>query len=335
MRRQSRHRGAGWALVLAALVLVAAGVWWSLAGQPVGGRTRPQLFTIRAGETAGEVAAALGQRHLVRSALYVRLLSGLTGASSRLKAGVYLISPDLTPARILQMLVRGQVATRRLTVPEGFTVRQIASRLGAMDIVSSQAFLAAAMTYHNPYLPAGAQVLDPAEGYLFPTTYDLPYGISAKGVLTVMLAAFNRTFTPSLRNQAKAMGLSINQVTTLASMVQREAFLAKDVPLVAAVFLNRLHAQMALGSDATISYALNVPGNQLTRTDLASGSPYNTLHRLGLPPGPISNPGLAAILAVLHPAPVSYLYFFSLPDGQEIFSNTYAEQEQALKAAGY
>lgn len=330
-----RRPGVSWALALAIVVLALGWGWWAQAGQPEGGHGPAQLFTVQPGESASAVVSALGQHHLVRSTLYVSLLSQLIGASARLKAGTYMISPRWRPDRILQMMVLGQVAVHRLTLPEGYTVRQIAARLGALGIVPASTFMAVAMAYHNPYLPPGAPVLDPAEGYLFPSTYSLPYGISAQGVFATLVRAFNREFSPPLRAEAKAEGLSVNQVVTLASMVQREAFLAKDVPLVAAVFLNRLKAHMALGSDATISYALNVPGNQLTRTDLASSSPYNTLHRLGLPPGPISNPGLVAILAVLHPAPVSYLYFFSLPDGQEIFSNTYAEQEAALRAAGY
>lgn len=328
-----RRRMVAGGLVIA--LLVALGSWWWVSGQPVGGLQRSQLFTVRPGETAAQVASALAARHLVRSALYVRLFSGLIGASSRLKAGTYLLSGQLSTQSILALIVSGQVASRRLVVPEGFTVRQIAARLGQLGIVSATSFMAVARADHNPYLPAGAAVLDPAEGYLFPSTYQVPYGLSARGVLDILVSTFDRKFSLALRQEAKAEGLNVNQVVTLASMVQQEAFLAKDVPLVAAVFLNRLKAHMPLGSDATISYALGVPGNQLTAADLASQSPYNTLHTQGLPPGPISNPGLLAILAVLHPAHVSYLYFFSLPNGQEIFSNTYAEQQAARKAAGY
>lgn len=328
-----RRRAALGGLVVA--LALALGSWWWVSGQPVGGTVRTQLFTVRPGESAAQVATALAAHHLVRSALYVRLFSALTHAAGHLKAGTYLISGQISTASILALLVSGKVATRKLVVPEGFTVRQIAARLGQMGVVSAASFMTVAQAYHNPYLPTGAPVLDAAEGYLFPATYQLPYGISASEVLAVLAHTFQQKFSSALRSEARAEGLSVNQVVTLASMVQQEAFLAKDVPLVAAVFLNRMKANMPLGSDATISYALRVPGTELTATDLASKSPYNTLHTTGLPPGPISNPGLAAILAILHPAHVSYLYFFSLPDGQEIFSNTYAEQQAARKAAGY
>ncbi|MHB1981284.1 MAG: endolytic transglycosylase MltG [Sulfobacillus sp.] len=331
-----RKRAVAWvAGCLLIALAVAVGSWWWTSGQPVGGHFGAQLFTVRPGESASEVASALASRRLVRSALYVRIFSGMVGAAGRLKAGTYLISGRLSTQAILALIVSGQVASRRLVVPEGFTVRQIAGRLSQLGVVSAPNFLAVAMAYHNPYLSPGAAVLDPAEGYLFPSTYQLPYGISARQVFAILVATFDQKFAAALRQEASAEGLSVNQVVTLASMVQQEAFLAKDMPLVAAVFLNRLKAHMPLGSDATISYALGVPGNQLTGSDLASTSPYNTLHTQGLPPGPISNPGLATILAVLHPAHVSYLYFFSLPSGQEIFSNTYAEQQAARKAAGY
>lgn len=318
-------------VVVMAAVVVALGLGLS---SPLATKGRPEVVRVRPGESAGAVAQELQDRHLIKSALAFRLIGEFTGASARLEHGVYLVSPAMSPSAILRMMAEGRVATRTVTIPEGFTVDAIANRLGTSHITSTASFLAAVRAFSNPYLPAGAKVLDPAEGYLFPSTYRIPYGTSAKGVLGLLFATFRAKVPPSLLAQGKAVGLTPNGVVTLASIVEKEAGSARDLPIVAAVFENRMKKDMPLGSDATLVYALGVTGGNLTVSDLQSPTPYNTLHTPGLPPGPIASPGLAAIEAVLHPSRVTYLYFFSLPDGTDVFSNTYAEQVAAEKKYG-
>lgn len=319
------------ALVVAVVVVVAVGLSLS---SPLAAGGRPVLVRVRPGESAGAVAQGLKARHLIKSALAFRLIGEFTGASARLEHGVYLVSPAMSPSAILRMMAQGRVATRTVTIPEGFTVDEIARRLGSSHVTLAASFLVAVRAFSNPYLPAGAKVLDPAEGYLFPSTYRIPYGTSAKGVLGLLFATFRAKVPSSLLAQGKAMGLDPNEVVTLASIVEKEAGSSRDQPTVAAVFENRMKRGMPLGSDATLVYALGVEGGNLTVSELNAPTPYNTLHTPGLPPGPIASPGLAAIKAVLHPSPVTYLYFFSLPDGTDIFSNTYAEQVAAEKRYG-
>jgi UPF0755 protein len=315
-------------MLFLAMVAAVVALVWSGLGAPVAKRAAARVFTVAPGWGTGEIAAALARLHLIRSALYFRVLADLSGRARQLEAGVYLLSPAESPAKILDLLATGRTAVHRVTIPEGYTAAEIAARLATDHVVSAAAFLQAAHRFRNPYLPPHAKVRDPAEGYLFPATYAIPYRTSAEGVLRLMFATFRRQVTPQDVAAARREHLSVNAWVTLASIVERETRLARERAVVAAVFLNRLRRHMPLQSDATVLYAIG-GGSTLTAADLHRPSPYNTYLVPALPPGPIANPGLGALMAVLHPARVAYLYFVGRPDGSHIFSDTYAEQLHA------
>jgi UPF0755 protein len=315
-------------LLLATFVTTAFLVWNDLA-TPLNPQAKERLFVVHPGWDAAEIARALARQGFIRSALVFRVLARLSGRGKDLEAGSYLISPSQTPAAILALLAEGRTAVRRVTIPEGFTVAEIAQRLASRHIVSKAAFLAAARHFANPFLVKSHPVRDPAEGFLFPATYAIPVGLSARDIVRLMFDTFRAEVSPAEVRLARKEGLSVDAWVTLASIVERETRLARERPLVAAVFLHRLRIGMPLQSDATVLYALGARGPSLDAHDLQVASPYNTYAHRGLPPGPIANPGLASLQAVLHPARVGYLYFVGRPDGSHIFSDTYQEQLQA------
>lgn len=319
--------------LLAALVVIAALGWsyafWTTAGTPVSPRAPQRLVRIEAGATLATVANRLQQREIIRSALYMRLYADETGSAADIQAGVYLLSGRESTAEILRQLVQGDVAARKLTIPEGFTVSDIAFLLHRLGIAQTADFVAAARTFPNAFIPKGSPVRYELEGYAFPSTYKIPYDTSASAVAEILFTQWESEFTPAMREEAAKEHLSVNQVMTLASLVEREAKLERERPIIAAVFLNRLRLGMPMQSDPTVAYALSRPLAAVTLKDERYASPYNTYYVKGLPPGPICNPGLPSIEAVLHPAHVGYLYFYGLPNGSHIFSYTYQQQLQA------
>lgn len=313
------------------MVAAGAGLVETL-GEPVapGSHVRA-LVVIPSGSGAFGVGQALARGGLVRSAAYFDTVAFLSGASTRLEAGTYLLGPGMSPSAIVQKLVAGDTATVRVTVVPGTTVTEVAATLARAHLFSAGSFLAYARTAKPP--PGFAEppgVRDPLEGFLYPDTYKIPLGSTPAQVVALMETAFEAAFPASDQKLAVREGLSPLEVLTLASIVEREARFASERPTIAGVFMNRLHDHMPLQSDATVLYAARVvPGAPLTAKDLAVKSAYNTYRVRGLPPGPIANPGSASITAALHPAHVPYLFFYGLPDGRHVFSRTYAGQLRA------
>lgn len=327
-RRRTR---AGMA-VLALAVVVAGGAAWAVS-PAASGPARTVLVKVPPGASAAEVGRLLAARRLVRSALAFRVWIQSLGASRSLRAGVYRLSPAWPLSRIVRTFAEGDIVTYRVTIPEGFTVRQIVDRLAA-DHVASRRALWQAVRQGLPGLNPPPGVRDPAEGFLFPDTYVFAAGTPARQIVLTMWADFRRRTAPLLP-LVRRQHLSTWQWVTLASLVQAEARDPADAPDVAAVFVNRLHAGMDLQSDATVRYALGgrVAG-ALSLRDLATASPYNTYRQAGLPPGPIDCPGLVALRAAAAPAAVPYLYFVAAPDGRLLFASTYAQhQENVAKVA--
>ena len=329
-------------LLLAAFLLAALAVGWGswryLTGPADPRSTASVAVVVRPGATTAAVAGQLRARGLVRSALLFRLFVRRAGAGASLRPGRYLLSPRLDMAGLLAELRRGQPANNSLTIPEGYTLGQIADLLAAQDYVASAAaFLAAAdgSDLAAGYLPPAAPLLHPLEGYLFPDTYQIDPGLSEAGLLTLMTRRTEQALTPAYRERAEALGLTVHELLTLASIVEAEAGLEAERALIAAVYWNRLHQGMRLDADPTVSYSAGKPpGEPPSAADLRSGSPYNTYRHAGLPPGPIGNPGEASIRAVLYPAAVPYLYFVARADrsGAHIFSRTLDEHNQAVAA---
>ncbi len=287
---------------------------------------RTASFVIEPGSSLRRVAHQLEDRQLIGSALAFEFLARWRGEHTRLQAGEYSISSADDPARILQQFVRGRVTTYEVALPEGWTAREIAARLEERGLVDGAAFLAVAND------PAVAEALgvegDSLEGYLFPETYRLPRGLAAREVAEVLVDQFLEAWAP-LAESAAAQGLLMREVVTLASIVEKETGAAEERPLIAGVFRNRLERGMRLESDPTTIYGIPDFDGNLRRRDLENGdNPYNTYKIEGLPPGPIANPGAAALEAVLDPAESEYLFFVSKNNGTHVFAKTFDEHER-------
>lgn len=287
---------------------------------------RTVLFRVPPGAGVKQVARALAKKGLIRSPWRFTLQARLRGGAGRLHQGFYELHPAMSPRAIYHSLIEGRVAHRKFTIPEGFTLTDIAATIDKAGLEKKNAILRLA---RDADFLAGLNIRGGSlEGYLFPATYRFPLGTSPRRILRVMTQTLRNKIRPAMKQRAAAMGFTIHQVLTLASIIEKETAVAAERPLIAAVFLNRLKRNMPLQSDPTVIYALpNFDGN-LRRKDLAYDSPYNTYQRRGLPPGPIASPGLAAIKAVLSPAKVDYLYFVSTNQGRHKFSRSYKEHRR-------
>lgn len=336
-------------LLLLALAVIAVGVSLYLvyaARPPIASQEGPagepveMVFEVLPGETTGDIAQNLAEDGLIRMPLMFQLYARLRGMDSRLEAGRYTLRSDMSMDQILETLTQAPGEPEvSFTLREGLRLEQVVESLDQQGIApAADLEHALQMTYTYDFLadrPAGATL----EGYLFPDTYRIPRSYTATQVVDFLLRAFDGKFTPAMREQAKAADMTIFQVVTLASIVEREAILDSERPVIASVYLNRLAAGMALDADPTVQYAMGYNKTQerwwpqiyfdelgvanLTEFD----HPYNTYRYPGLPPGPICSPGLAAIKAVLEPAKTEYYFFVAKNDGtgEHAFAKTLEE----------
>jgi len=291
---------------------------------------------IRPGMGMRQIAVALKHAGVIRRAWAFEVLALVRGEARRLQAGAYTLSPSMTPQAVLERIASGDVAapSRRVTVPEGWNAAQIAGALEADRLGGGAAALAAAA--NDPALLTAAALPAPAsgtrvalEGYLFPDTYAFTSNMTAAQIFGRMLDRFNAVWTPQLAAAARAhAGLDTAQAVVLASIVQREVADPAEMPLVAGIYLHRLQLGMPLDADPTVLYALGLVAQQhpLTGAQTDTVSPYNTYAVAGLPPGPICNPGAAALEAVADPAATHALYFLTDPQGAVITADTLQQQ---------
>ena len=313
------------ALALAGLVAAAIVVSRRLHEPFKGYAGAEQFVEIPAGTSARAIARRLANAGVVRDELTFVLALRATGKGSRLKAGEYRFDRPLAPDEVVDHLADGRVYLRHITFPEGLTIREMSRIYEEQGFGPSSAFEAAARQ------ASIISELDPKatdlEGYLFPETYALPRSATADELVRAMVEGFRKVFSPQTSSRP-ASQLSVRQVVTLASIVEKETGKPEERPTVAAVYANRLKVGMGLQCDPTVIYALQRAGKfsgNLTKDDLAFDSPYNTYRYAGLPPGPIASPGEASLRAALAPADVPYLYFVSRNDGSHVFAATLAE----------
>jgi UPF0755 protein len=287
-----------------------------------------RVFAVASGETLGRIAARLEGEGLVRSAFAFKLLARWRDRESALQAGEYSLSPAMTPDAILTRIFRGRVVTYELVIPEGFTVAQIAERVAAAELAERDAFLEVARS--AAIATSFGVEGETLEGYLYPETYRMPRGLSAEEVARVLVDHFLALWR-NLEPAAVAAGLSMREVATLGSIIEKETGAPEERPLIASVFLNRIARGMRLETDPTVIYGIpNFDGNIRRRHLEDTSNPYNTYVIPGLPPGPIASPGRAALEAVLKPADTEYLFFVSRNDGTHVFSKTYREHVAAV-----
>jgi UPF0755 protein len=304
-------------VVLAALVAVAYVGTRYVREPPI--PPRGAMVIVREGDTVASVATRLERAGVVRSAMILRLWARLSSRDRAIQPGEYRFEEPMSPAAVLDLLATGG-AHPEVTVPEGLTVREVAALLARNGYGAAETFLCLA---GDPEFLLAAGVPGPQlEGYLFPDTYRFSPVMPASEILTVMVRRFHEQFDAARYRRGADRGMTVNEVITLASIIEKESALPAERPVVAGVFYNRLRVGMPLQSDPTLIYGLPEFSGDLTRADLARASPYNTYVVTGLPPGPIANPGLAAIDAVLAPADTPYFYFVSRNDGSHVFAAT-------------
>ena len=319
-------------VVVFIISLAAAGLCFSFyryATTPVQSSEKSVIVWIKPGQSFSETVAELQKAGLIRHPIRFRLLAYLQRDERRIRAAEYQLRTSMSPRAILETLVRGKGLLHKVVIPEGSSVRKIGQLLDKAGLVSEKDFLKAAL---DPDLIRGLDMEgDSLEGYLFPETYYVAKGVSAEAFTRRMVAHFHSVFTPAWVERARAMGLTVRQVVTIASMVEKETGKPEERPLIAAVFLNRLKRGIRLESDPTVIYGIKDFDGNLTRKDLETPTPYNTYQIAGLPQGPIANPGRASIEAVLYPAEQPYLYFVSKNDGSHHFSSTLAEHNAMVE----
>jgi len=318
--------------LLLALVLTAVGVRTYLQSPPSisdpPGATSINVY-IQPKTGVQDIARTLHGAGVIRSPWAFLAMAYLQGSLKRLQSGEYEFSPGMSLLEILRKLEDGRVVTHQVTVPEGFTAQDIAKLLASEQLIDPDRFGA---LVRDPEFAARLGVEAPGlEGYLFPDTYRLTRGMGEEEIIRIMLNRFNQAVPPNLRQQAQRVGLSPHAVVTLASLIEKEARLDSERALISAVFHNRLRQRMPLQSDPTAVYMMPRKEGRITPEDLQRKSPYNTYLIPGLPPGPIASPGIASLVAALHPAPVDFLYFVAKNDGTHFFSRTFEQHQRAVR----
>ena len=316
---------AGGSLLLIALFVLGYVAAYLLT--PYHGRSSAAEVEVRRGDTFSAVARDLADQGVVSQPRLLVFWAWLRGLDTKVHRGLYRFEEAVSPQSVLDGLVRGRTVVHKVTIPEGFTVRQIGRLLDSKGLVTPGRF-SEAVSEPAVLASIGAGSL---EGYLFPTTYFFRALATEEEIVKTMFAEFKDTFTAEMETRARQLGLNRHEVVTLASIIEKEGGPGAEMPLVSAVFHNRLKRGMRLQSDPTVIYGLESFNGDLTRADLRSPGPYNTYTIRGLPPGPIANPGLAAMKAALHPAEVGYLYFVSKNDGSHHFSESLREHNAAVK----
>ena len=317
--------GAGMAGGAAALLIVLLFGLWAYAFTP--GPAVATRVVVPAGSSVRAIGRQLAAARVLPDDRRFDLLVLLMGAAGSLRAGEYQVPARATPYQVVRILTRGRQVLRRVTLPEGLTMVEIADRLAAAGVIADRRrFLALC---RDPALCRRLGIeASTVEGYLFPDTYHFARRTDPRRVIEVMVRRGEEVWQELTAGRAPELGR--HAVLTLASIVEKETGVAGERPLVAGVFLERLRRGMRLQADPTVIYGVGAFGRPLSRQDLADPTPYNTYRYSGLPPGPIANPGRAAIASVLQPRR-GYLYFVSRNNGTHVFSKTLREHNQAVR----
>jgi UPF0755 protein len=342
--------------ILLAVVMVAIGIW-QITETPGSVLKEEQptvlptstpgesiIITIQEGQSAQEMGENLEDEGVIASGLLFRVLVALEGYEDKLVAGDYEFEKRMPTLEVIERIRHGQTAPLVVTIREGVRAEEIAELMEEKNVVSAEDFLEAikiwyefSFLYTKPYWAN-------LEGYLFPDTYFFNRNMTAEEVVEQILENFDQRLDSELRDEAAVAGLSVHTVLTLASIVEREAQVPEERPIIAGVFLKRLRRGMPLEADPTVQYALgNDPASvakygywkeELTQADLEVDSSYNTYRITGLPPGPICNPGLDSIRAVIRPEETDYLYFVARADGSHVFAETLEEHLRNIEQYG-
>ena len=288
-----------------------------------------KVIVIPDGSTFQQVAMLLEREGLIKSRSFFVYFGKSQSADRKVHAGEYELNAGMTPAEILAMLLNGHVLLHPVTVPEGLTIAQIADLVSQDGLTDRAEFLRLAKDL--TFVASLGVKAETLEGYLYPDTYKFPRGVKAREVLAAMVEQLRQVVGPDLLARMQELKMTMHEVLTLASVIEKETGSGGERPEISAVFHNRLKKHIPLQSDPTVIYGLPTFDGNLRKKDLSSPSPYNTYRVQGLPPGPIANPGIQAIRATLYPSDSRFLYFVSRNDGTHQFSATLIEHNKAVE----
>jgi UPF0755 protein len=320
----SLDRTCGGFVAAASLVLALGACRGAGSGQPV-------QVLVPQGSSFRAAAESLSARGVIGNTTMFRVYAKLRGADRRIKAGTYVLRPGSGWAFVLDALQEGKGVVHTVTIPEGFALSQIVPLVASTLRVAEDSVIAAVRD--TALLRRLDVPIETLEGYLFPDTYSLLPGTSARSAVVSMVQRFESQWKREWTARLDTVALSRHDIITLASIIEREAKIPEERPVIAAVYMNRLREGMLLQADPTVQYARGTWAERLYFRDLEVESPYNTYRVAGLPPGPIASPGAPSIEAALYPADVPYRFFVAFPDGHHEFRRTYAEHLEAVRAA--
>ena len=289
-----------------------------------------KYFMVRRGDTVYDISYKLQEMGAISSEFNFMLFAKVLGHTPKLKAGRYGIEPGFSLHDLFDIMTRGAAVPFNVTIHEGLKLKQIAEVLADNLMLGKDEFITACSD-RDLLDSLNITSADNLEGYLFPDTYNFFYDESPRSVINKMLEQLNANLPDSFEVKAKALGMSFNQAITMASLIEAEAMLDNERPIISAVYHNRLRTGMRLQCDPTVIYALGVDKKRLFYKDLEVQSPYNTYRNYGLPPGPICSPGKASIDAAVNPAKVDYRYFVARGDGSHVFTKSNNEHVNAKK----
>lgn len=320
----------GRTIVIGALIVISlVGLGFQAINSPAGEPAQHQVIEILPGASFQKVARLLQKENLITHDWFFTSLARLTGQDKKIIPGEYEFHAGMRPTEILSRMVDGRVYYHSVTIPEGYTIAQIADLLDTKTLTDRTEFLR--LTRDAELIRSFELNVPTLEGYLFPDTYFFTRPSRPEDIIRTLVHRFQEAFSPELQTRAAELDMTIQEVLTLASVIEKETGLAQERPLVSGVFHNRLRRNIPLQSDPTVIYALESFDGDLRKRDLVISSPYNTYRVRGLPPGPIANPGEASIRAALFPTPTDFVYFVSRNDGSHKFSSTLAEHNQAVE----
>lgn len=297
-------------------VLLVVFRFWGRLNSPLAKTGQEIIFSVAKGQGFYEISQNLEQQGLVKHGLYFEAAVLLKGDPRKLQAGDYKLSQAMSPFKIADKIIEGEVATETLTILEGWNIKEIDSYLKSKKVTGADDFL-----QKNASL----------EGYLFPDSYEIKIGDDSRVLVEKMLTNFGSKITLEMQNEIKKQNKTLFKIVTMASLLEKEAKTLRDKKIISGILWKRLKTGMPLQSCATVIYALGRNPGKLSYDDLEIDSLYNTYKHYGLPPGPIANPGLESIIAAIYPAESDYWYYLSTPEGEIIFSKT-LEEHNAKKA---
>lgn len=315
----------GLIITLVISVIVLAGIYGSDRQVP----ENQKLFSVSNGEDVFDIARNLEKQELVKSHLFFEMAVFLRGGLNRLQAGNYYLSQAMSPLTIAGKIMNGDVARKTLVIPEGWTIKNINDYLKAENLIGNDEFSDALSKDYSPDFfflkdrPDGLGL----EGYLFPDTYYLKITDDSEILIRKMLGNLDKKLSPDLKSEIGRQEKTIFEIINMASLLEKEVLNSADKRVVAGILWKRIGLGMYLNVDASLVYAL---GRKISGLDTKTDFPYNTYKHKGLPPGPISNPGLDSILAAVYPEKTPYLYYLSAPNGETIFSKTLDEHNRAV-----